>query len=97
MKQPLVISGDVDTLKKLLAVDSNKEPDWSHVYNLNGFSFQAYEMKADCGVWNKELTIKFCEVPHKSQEEIAAEEAVRKARESLKAAEEVLNKVKNEN
>ena len=97
MKQPLVIKGDVETLKKLLAVDSNKAPDWSHVYNLNGFSFQAYEMKADYGGWNKELTIKFCEVPHKSQEEIAAEEAVRKAKESLKAAEEVLNKVKKEN
>lgn len=33
---------------------------------------------------------------YKSQEEIAAEEAVRKAQESLKAAEEVLNKVKKE-
>lgn len=33
---------------------------------------------------------------YKSQEEIAAEEAVRKAKESLKAAEEVLNKVKKE-
>lgn len=32
----------------------------------------------------------------KSQEEIAAEEAVRKAQESLKAAEEVLNRVKKE-
>lgn len=42
-----------------------------------------------------ECYLKFIE--GKSQEEIAAEEAVRKAKESLKAAEEVLNKVKKEN
>ena len=42
-----------------------------------------------------EVYLKF--IDGKSQEEIAAEEAVRKAKESLKAAEEVLNKVKKEN
>lgn len=41
-----------------------------------------------------EVYLKF--IDGKSQEEIAAEEAVRKAQESLKAAEEVLNKVKKE-
>lgn len=39
-----------------------------------------------------EVYLKFIE--EKSQEEVAAEEAVRKAKESLKAAEDVLNKVK---
>jgi hypothetical protein len=42
-----------------------------------------------------EVYLKFIE--GKSQEEVAAEEAVRKAKESLKAAEDVLNKVKKEN
>ena len=42
-----------------------------------------------------EVYLKF--IDGKSQEEIAAEEAVRKAQENLKAAEDVLNKVKKEN
>jgi len=42
-----------------------------------------------------EVYLKF--IDGKSQEEIDAEEAVRKAQENLKAAEDVLNKVKKEN
>ena len=64
--------------------------------------FKSWRIPLDFIFTKDYYEIKFLEVfttslENKSQEEIAAEEAVRKAKESLKAAEEVLNKVKKEN
>lgn len=99
MKQPLIISGNADTVKSLLGIKKNFH--WSDYLIINERTFQACEINADYGDWagnDATLTVEMYEVSvsYKSQEEIAAEEAVRKAQESLKAAEEVLNKVKKE-
>ena len=64
--------------------------------------FKSWRIPLDFIFTKDYYEIKFLEVfttslENKSQEEIAAEEAVRKAQESLKAAEDVLNKVKKEN
>ena len=70
-------------------------PDWSRVYDINGLKFQACSINFEgYGFDSRQVSIDPYRVKEKSQEEIAAEEAVRKAQESLKAAEEVLNKVK---
>ena len=97
MRNPLIISGDADTVKSLLGIKKNFH--WSDYLIINERTFQVYEIKTDYGNWagnDATLTVEMYEVPYKSQEEIAAEEAVRKAKESLKAAEDVLNKVKKE-
>ena len=98
MMKSLVISGNADIVKSLLGIKKNFH--WSDYLIINERTFQAYEIKADYGNWagnDATLTVEMYEVSYKSQEEIAAEEAVRKAKESLKAAEDVLNKVKEEN
>jgi len=98
MYQRLVISGDTLTVKAVLKIgEGERAPDWSHVYDINGLKFQAYSINFDgYGFDSSQVSIDLYRVKEKSQEEIAAEEAVRKAQESLKAAEEVLNKVKKE-
>ena len=98
----LVISGDTLTVKAVLKIgDDERAPDWSHVYDINGLKFQAHTFNFDEYGANPmglpQVSVELYRVKEKSQEEIAAEEAVRKAKESLKAAEEVLNKVKKEN
>ena len=97
----LVISGDTLTVKAVLKIgDGERAPDWSHVYDINGLKFQAHTFNFDGYGANPmglpQVSVELYRVKEKSQEEIAAEEAVRKAKESLKAAEEVLNKVKKE-
>lgn len=98
MHQRLVISGDILTVKAVLNIDEGESaPDWSRVYDINGLKFQACSINFEgYGFDSRQVSIDLYRVKEKSQEEIAAEEAVRKAQESLKAAEEVLNKVKKE-
>lgn len=98
MHQRLVISGDILTVKAVLNIDEGESaPDWSRVYDINGLKFQACSINFEgWGFDSRQVSIDLYRVKEKSQEEIAAEEAVRKAQESLKAAEEVLNKVKKE-
>lgn len=98
MHHRLVISGDIFTVKAVLNIDEGEgAPDWSHVYDINGLKFQAYSINFDgYGFDSSQVSIDLYRVKEKSQEEVAAEEAVRKAQESLKAAEDVLNKVKKE-
>jgi len=97
MHQRLVISGDILTVKAVLNIDEGESaPDWSRVYDINGLKFQACSISFEGYGVSRQVSIDLYRVKEKSQEKIAAEEAVRKAQESLKAAEEVLNKVKKE-
>jgi len=93
----LVISGDATLVKKLLGM-KDSFPGWGHVYDVNGLKLQACQIDVDHSwIDGVRMEVKLTTYIQKSQEEIAAEEAVRKAKESLKAAEKVLNKVKKEN
>ena len=98
MSQRIMISGDFITISNLLKLRTTNP---QHIYDINGLKFVANAVCSEgyehYGSEFPKISVELYQVKEKSQEEIAAEEAVRKAKESLKAAEEVLNKVKKGN
>ena len=99
------IKGDLDWVQSLLKVGV---PTNEKIHNLAGVlcALEGCEVTTEQGAYDfgrsnptkRTVSVKLREVVLvKSAEVVAAEEAVRRAQESLKAAEEVLDKVKKEN
>src|SRR5690606_25786410 len=94
----LEIKGDLDWVQSILKINTF---DNEKIHNLAGVrcAMEGYVVTHEpetCGLGRKcTISVHLREVVLiKPAEVVAAEEAVRKAKESLKAAEEVLNKVK---
>lgn len=83
------VFGDVGKANEVL------QEGFSVKLNAEVFHAQVKSYSRNDYVWGTSLELNCELLPLKSKEEIAAEEAVKKAEEALKAAKEVLNKVKD--